>query len=375
MKTKCLLLICLVTVLTSFAQELALANADGKFGYINKTGNWEIEPQFKVAKNFSGDLAEAMNDNKKWGYINRKGEWVIEPQFDKTKEFNSGIALVLNNKNWGYINTKGEPVLTNISSEKLYDFENGYAIYRKDDGVGFIDTNGKVVIEPKFKKVFNFENGYAKVLEGEKWGLIDTSGNYFVKTEYDGVSNFYNGNVVANKGESYGLIINGEFKEIPGAEKIWDFSVNGTNTYAKKNDKIGFIDSEGNWIVEPQYDKARAFINGLAPVLKGKEWGYINTSGEVVIPFQYRDAEIFSEDGLAAIKVSKLWGFINDKGEMVIEDKYDITAGGFSIFQKNNQKGFYNGLARVKDKKSWVYINTKGEVLNNMTFENLELFK
>ena len=60
---------------------------------------------------------------------------------------------------------------------------------------------------------------------------------------------------------------------------------------------------------------------------------------------------------------------------MVIDDNYDITAGGFSIFQKNNQKGFYKGLARVKEKKSWVYINTKGEVLNNMTFENLELFK
>ena len=42
MKTKYLLLICLVSVLTGFAQELALANVDGKFGYINTTGNWEI---------------------------------------------------------------------------------------------------------------------------------------------------------------------------------------------------------------------------------------------------------------------------------------------------------------------------------------------
>ena len=316
-----------------------------------------------------------MNDKKQWGFINRKGEWVIQPEFDKTKAFDSGIALVLKGKNWMYINTKGEQVLTNISADKLYDFKNGYAIYRNGDGVGFIDTNGKVAVEPKFKKVFNFENGYAKVLEGDKWGLIDPSGNYFVKTEYDGVSNYYNGNVVANKGESYGLIINGEFKAISGAQKIWDFSLNGSSTYAKKDDKIGFIDGKGNWIVEPQYDKARAFINGLAPVLKGKEWGYINKSGEVVIPFQFRDAEIFSEDGLAPVKISKLWGFINTNGDMVIDDNYDITAGGFSIFQKNNQKGFYKGLARVKEKKSWVYINTKGQVLNNMTFENLELFK
>jgi hypothetical protein len=58
---------------------------------------------------------------------------------------------------------------------------------------------------------------------------------------------------------------------------------------------------------------------------------------------------------------------------LVIEEKYDITAGGFSIFQKNNLKGFKDGLARVKEKQ-WAYINTKGEVLKNMWFDNLELF-
>ena len=121
MKTKYLLLICLVSVLTCFGQDLALANADGNFGFINKSGNWEIEPQFKVAKNFSGDLAEAMNDKKKWGYINRKGEWVIQPSFEKTKAFDSGIALVLKDKNWIYINSKGEQVLSNISANSSYN--------------------------------------------------------------------------------------------------------------------------------------------------------------------------------------------------------------------------------------------------------------
>ena len=108
MKTKILLLVLLFLGVTLNAQELALANQDGKFGYITKTGEWQIQPKFKVAKNFSEDLAEAMNSNKKWGFINRKGEWVIQPIFDKTKAFNSGIAVVLSKKEWFYINTKGE---------------------------------------------------------------------------------------------------------------------------------------------------------------------------------------------------------------------------------------------------------------------------
>jgi len=138
---------------------------------------------------------------------------------------------------------------------------------------------------------------------------------------------------------------------------------------------MGFINNKGEWVIEPSYDKVRAFVNGLAPVAKDKKWGYIDTTGKVVIPLKFRDAEIFSNDGLAPIKNDKLWGFINTSGEQVIADKYAITAGGLSIFKKNNEKGFINGLARVKDKKLWSYINTKGEVLNNMAFKNLELFK
>ncbi|AEH01914.1 WG repeat-containing protein [Lacinutrix sp. 5H-3-7-4] len=370
--------ITLLTVLLSFsfvfAQKLALANQEGKFGYINKTGEFKIKPKFKNAKNFSEDVAQASIDGKLWGYINRQGEWVVQPKFKKSKAFNSGIAMAVLNKNWIYINTKGEQVLSDLKTDKIYDFSEGLAIYRENDKVGFINTKGDIVIKPKYKKAFPFLDGYSKVLEGDKWGVIDKNGNYYIKTEYDGVSKVYNNLVTAKKGEQNGLIVNGTFKAVDGAEKVWDFSVNPEIAYAKKDGKIGFINKNGDWIVEPQFDKVRAFVNGLAPVLKNKKWGYIDTSGTLVIPHQYRDAEIFSKDGLAPVKLNKFWGFIDKTGKLVIEDRYAITAGGFSIFKKNNQKGFIDGLARVKDKKTWVYINTKGEVLNNTNYKHLELF-
>jgi hypothetical protein len=43
------------------------------FGYINMDGEYVIEPQFKVAKSFSGNLAAAIQ-GKKWGFINMQGE-------------------------------------------------------------------------------------------------------------------------------------------------------------------------------------------------------------------------------------------------------------------------------------------------------------
>jgi len=371
---KLVLLLVVFAVFTVSAQELALANKDGKFGYITKTGEWHIQPKFKRAHSFSGDYAIAF-EGKKVGFINRKGEWVIQPTFDKVKNFDSGVAVVLKSKKWFYINTKGEEVLANVTTDKIYDFNNGVAFIRQDKLIGLIDVAGKVIVAPKYLKIKKFVNGYAKVQENGLWGLIDVKGQYFVKPQYNAISNVYGKNITAKKGEANGLIIAGEFKAMEGIQKIWDFSRNERITYAKMNDKVGFIDSKGNWVVEPTYDKVRGFENGLAPVCKAKKWGYINETGEVVIPLKYRDAELFSKEGLAPIKSEKLWGFIDKSGKEVIAQKYVITTGGLSLFKKNIEKGFINGLARVKYKKTWGFINTKGELLNNIWFINLEDFK
>jgi len=288
---KLVLLLVLFAVFTVNAQELALANKDGKFGYVTKTGEWHIQPKFKSAKSFSGDFAIAI-EGKKVGFINRKGEWVIEPTYDRAKNFDSGIAVVLKDKRWFYVNTKGEEVLTSVTTDKIYDFKNGVAFIRQEKKIGLIDASGRVIVAPKFLKIKKFQNGYAKVLENVKWGLIDVKGDYYVKPKYDKIGNVFNGNIVAKKGELSGLLVAGVFKAVSGAQKIWDFSKNSALTYAKKDDKIGFINAEGNWVIEPIYDKVRAFKNGLAPVCKDKKWGYVNEVGEVVIPLEYRDAEV-----------------------------------------------------------------------------------
>ncbi|WMI69459.1 WG repeat-containing protein [Mangrovimonas sp. YM274] len=388
MRFNSILFVLIFFISKGFSQELALARFDDKYGYLNKSGEWQISPQFESAKDFVEDLAEAMGANEKWGFINRNGEWQIQPKFVRVKEFNSGIALAYDGDRWFYINRKGEEVLKNVKTVKYYDFSEGFAIVRSEDGkVGFIDTLGNYIVEPKFEKVHDFVNGYARVSPDGKWGIIDVKGKYFVEPNYRRVGNVYLGNVVVeNENEEVGLIIEGKFKVVEGARKIWDFSYNGEFTYAKKDDFVGFINNKGEWVVEPQFDKARAFLNGLAPVMLKNKWGYINTSGELVIDYKFKDADVFSKDGLAPVKLKKRWGFIDKTGKLVIQDEYDIHSrmGGFGIGGRRAMRnfglelpnfGFIDGLARVKKDKEWGFIDANGEVLNNTWYQNLELFQ
>ncbi len=95
--------------------------------------------------------------------------------------------------------------------------------------------------------------------------------------------------------------------------------------------------------------------------------------GEVVINYQFKDAEVFSDNGLAPIKV-KDWGFIDMKGKLIIPAKYSITTD-FGLFQKFTEKGFNGKYVRVKYNGDWGFLNEKGKLLGNTWYKNAELFR
>ena len=54
-----------------FGQKLALVKTDGKFGFLNESGQFTIEPQYKEAKEFSEGYA-AVKQGNLWGFIDKK---------------------------------------------------------------------------------------------------------------------------------------------------------------------------------------------------------------------------------------------------------------------------------------------------------------
>ena len=71
----------------------------GKWGFIDKTGNYIVKPQFDDASPFSEGLAAVKVDNyasglAKWGYIDKTGKYVVGPRFDIAGPFSDGLAEI-----------------------------------------------------------------------------------------------------------------------------------------------------------------------------------------------------------------------------------------------------------------------------------------
>lgn len=110
----------------------------------------------------------------------------------------------------------------------------------------------------------------------------------------------------------------------------------------RKNGKWGYIDSTGKVVVDYQFVDAKPFKLGLAPVRVANtrkvsvycsselahQWGYIDITGKIVIPPKYDDAGPFNlKWGVARVGImrytSLICGFINNAGQVVIPIEHD----------------------------------------------------
>lgn len=173
---------------------IAIQLDDGKYAYYNEFGKKQFG-DYDAAGTFHDGKA-AVQIGGKWGVIDQQGETVVDAKFDE---------IVLDN--YGYFNNQevvvacidGKYSLYDDSLNKVSDFEaEDMGIPTADNKIafcqsgkwGYIDTQGKVLIEPAYDGALSFSNGLAGVRVGDAWGFIDTDNNIVIQCEFAGVDYF-----------------------------------------------------------------------------------------------------------------------------------------------------------------------------------------
>ena len=105
-----------------FTEGLAGVVTGGKPGFIDKTGALVIKGEdFVDARGFSDGLAAAVGANGRYGYLDRTGRFAIPPQFHHAGDFHEGLAAVNPaGAEWpgdlAYIDKTGRVVITSMST-------------------------------------------------------------------------------------------------------------------------------------------------------------------------------------------------------------------------------------------------------------------
>lgn len=121
--------------------------------------------------------------------------------------------------------------------------------------------------------------------------------------------------------------------------------------------KAGFINRTGEFVIPPKYDAVQDFEEDLAAFRIGGSWGYLNRKDEIAIPQSFDDARPF-HDRLAAVGVEGKWSYIGRDGETKIKGPFVEATS------------FINGFAAVLlEEKRVAYIDRNGKTILEFTRE------
>ncbi|MCH5349823.1 MAG: WG repeat-containing protein [Oscillospiraceae bacterium] len=367
---------------------IVAAESNYKYGLLDKTGEWIIEPQYDMLDHFNKNgIAEAamydpddyMNINLKYGWIDRTGSFILEPQFDYIADFSQGLARVQTNgfddPKYGYINKKGEIA---IKPEYSYaeDFnEHGFARVMDADGnIGAIDTKGNIVIDLKYELIGEFaKNGLASAIltYGDEIGFIDKTGEWVIEPRFWDVAWGFSENGLASAAvldssgnKKWGYIDeSGSWVIEPQFDQTYPFNKNDLaviSIFEGDKEKYGVIDKSGAIIAEPKYDYIGYYtLTGELPNTDLIEvgindetgsirFGYLDLNGNEVLEVKYIYIRNFAKNGLAAVSIGPSYdeakyGFIDRTGNWVIVPQFDRAFGfdddGYCIVQKDRMYG------------------------------------
>lgn len=166
-----------------------------------------------------------------------------------------------------------------------------------------------------------------RIEAGGKWGFIDDQGRLTVSVEYNDAGIYRDDFVVpVLKGRRLGLLDNyGDVVrpcDIPYVRWFCWFS-DGLLAVQNKKGKWGYINTEGETVIEAQYDGATEFRCGLGIVRKKTKYLYLNRQGEVVIsPQNPMDVFACDRSRICSLKdiyaPSARFGYIDALGKFVI---------------------------------------------------------
>lgn len=291
----------------------------------------DAEPLWRKIKR-----AGTMNGNR--FFTDEKGIKLFEGAvFYNAHEFKNGYCVVSQmgddgKEKRGVIDENGKVLVPCVNDFFIRDFENGF-FEIANPKIGYMDAGGKIIILMEYTKSKGFSKGLVKLEKNyKKWGILNEKGETILAFDYDAI---------------------GPWKQELSA--------------VKKGKKWGFIDITGAEKIPFEYDFAYGFEHGISLVQKGKNYGFINLKNELIIDFEYTNYKevvdvskdeisetgysesnkrLVMEEGFMILEKNGKWGYMDTLGKIIIPFEYEYigvpSKSGIVNLEKNGKRGRFD---------------------------------
>ncbi|MBR2204210.1 MAG: WG repeat-containing protein [Prevotella sp.] len=340
------------------------------------------------------DLKIKVNEKGKVGFADLSGNEVIKCKYESAQPFRDGIAIVCNSGKYGIIDTRGKEVLPTKYTQ-ITDWTKDLFLLKDDKEMGLANHSGTIVLEVKYSYLSKpncygkaliatggkqMPDGAKSYLNGAKYGIIDSNGTIIIEPKYQGLYEFSSTAASDNATK----MLNGKAHYI-GDTLVTDCSFLGYNNKVTDS-KAGILDRNGrellkngiyNQVMMPKNDMVRyyafdkkSYNYGYYNIATGKSFEVLSVSPDAVRNVKnWRPTDFFGEvAAVSSLSGSTPWYFIDRTGKTVREGYAAVkhnpetklwaaktATGKWDVFDENN-----NSLTSLSGFDDIIFPNYEG---------------
>jgi hypothetical protein len=309
---------------------------DGKYGLIDLDGNVVLNIEYDAIKGLEGENTILVEKDGKVGATNSNGNLILQAKYSDVLMTGSNL-FVVKDDTLKVVDSEGTTILQDGFDEvkQILDYDIKGIVFVKDNKYGVKNTEGEIII--------NAEYGY----------LEQVKENVFIAKAGDSDIKDAEGNLIAEANSGYGIISSANTKILDfnykniAYSKIADMYIADTtdtesvvfdsNLEEKVSGIVNVYEDAGYFKVrvEDEYkyynfnfeEKTSIDVlsgNTLFVSKQNGKYGFIDKDGNVVVDYIYDEAMEQNEFGFSAVKLNGLWGSIDKDGKVVISPKYNL---------------------------------------------------
>ncbi len=225
------------------------------FGYYYSEAGVEIGQIQADGRDFTPDgIAGTFSMDGKFGYIDTTGNPICEFEYTDGTDFKDGKAFVINGTEIGELDKTGN--YTSITGKIPYDHVSDkytwkeYKIAMLADHVGITNAQGDNIIPPIYSNFNDLDHGLFIAKRGDMWGVLSMDNKEIVPFIYEHI---------------------GEIMEGP----------QGNMFYIKRDGLYGLLKTDGTLILKPKYNEIGEYANNFYRFDAPGADVYVNARGDV----------------------------------------------------------------------------------------------
>ncbi len=299
---------------------------EGQIGILDNEGKTILPTQYKNITKLGQDSKEGFiiqKEDGKYGIVDYSNQVVLEAKYDEiTNIYGNDMYVVKQNGKQVLVAKDGTEVLNSGFDEItqiLKNKENGI-IFKKDNKYGVMKTTGEATIPAEYEELKEAKSGLLISKQNGKYGVIDLQKANKIEQKYTSITYYEKADLYVAEKEDYTCDIIDN-----------SFNVCQSGILTDLNEEKGYIalkqgkqDNYYNFKFENKNITEIYSSNTLFKSKNNGKYGFVDKNGNVVVDYIYDDVTEQNSYGYAGIKKDGKWGAIDNKGNVVQEPTYNL---------------------------------------------------